>query len=103
MLQLGRIDFANKTLQVGRAKSKKGSGRVIPMNADLHELLASQIAWLEDKFGKPQPDWRLFPFSKTRRPIDATRPLTTIKTAWESVKTESKVACRFHETSGTPR
>lgn len=96
-LQVGRIDFANKTAQVGRAKSKKGSGRVIPMNADLYELLAAQIAWLEEKFGKVQPDWYLFPFSNTRRPIDPLRPLTTVKTAWESVKTESKVSCRFHD------
>lgn len=96
-LQAGRIDFTNRTVQVGRAKSKKGSGRVIPLNADLYDLLVAQIEWLRGKFGDIHPDWYLFPFSNTRRPIDPTRPLTTIKTAWESVRTESKVACRFHD------
>jgi hypothetical protein len=59
-------------------------------------LLPGEGVWLRGKFGEPRPDWYLFPFSNTRRPIDPTRPLTTIKTAWESVKTDSKVSCRFH-------
>jgi len=97
-LQVGRVNFADRTLQVGRAKSRRSTGRVIPMNDDLHNLLAEQVAWLGEKFGKVQPEWYLFPsYGKARRPTDPSRPVTTIKSAWEGVRSRSKVACRFHD------
>jgi integrase len=97
-LQVGRVNFADRTLQVGRAKSRRGTGRVIPMNPDLYELLAAQVAWLEEKFGPVQPHWYLFPFyDKARRPTDPSRPVTTIKSAWEGVREASGVHCRFHD------
>jgi integrase len=97
-LQVGRIDFANRTIQVGRAKSRRGTGRVIPMNNDLHELLAAQCIWLEENFGPLNPSWYLFPFyDDARRPTDPARPVTTIKSAWEGVRTTAGVACRFHD------
>jgi integrase len=97
-IQVGRLDFANRTLQVGRAKSRRGTGRVIPMNSDLYNLLVSGVAWLEETFGRVQPGWYLFPFyDDARRPTDPTRPVTTIKSAWESVRETSKVQCRFHD------
>lgn len=40
------------------------------MNTDFHELLAAELGWLAEKFGKVQTDWYLFPFSNTRRPVD---------------------------------
>ena len=97
-LQVGRVNFADRTLTVGRSKSKRGSGRVIPLNGDLCELLAAQVAWLEEKFGPVQPQWYLFPtFGDVRKPNDPTRPVTTIKSAWEGVRTAAKVSCRFHD------
>jgi integrase len=97
-LQVGRVDFANRTVTVGRSKSKRGSGRVIPMNADLNGLLAAQVAWLEEKFGRVQPGWYLFPFyDDARKPTDPTRPVTTVKSAWEGVREAAKVECRFHD------
>jgi integrase len=97
-LQVGRVNFADRTLTVGRAKSKRGTGRVIPMNGDLCGLLAGQIAWLEEKFGRVQPGWYLFPtYGDARRPNDPMRPVTTIKSAWEGVRTAAKVNCRFHD------
>jgi integrase len=97
-LQVRRLDFANRTLQVGRAKSKRGTGRVIPMNTDLNNLLSDQVLWLEEKFGKVQPDWYLFPtVGDARRSDDPTRPVTTIKSAWEGVRTPAGMACRFHD------
>jgi integrase len=97
-LQVGRVNFADRTLTVGRSKSKRSTGRVIPLNGDLCDLLAAQVAWVEGKFGKVQPGWYLFPFyDDARRPSDPTRPVTTIKSAWESVRTTSKVVCRFHD------
>ena len=97
-LQVGRVNFADRTLTVGRAKSKRGTGRVIPMNGDLCELLSGQVSWLKEKFGPVHPDWYLFPFyDDARRPSDPTRPVTTIKSAWESVRDAAKVNCRFHD------
>ena len=97
-LQVGRVNFADRTLTVGRSKSKRGSGRVIPLNGDLCELLAAQVAWLEEKFGPVQPQWYLFPtFGDVRKPNDPTRPVTTIKSAWEGVRTAAGVGCRFHD------
>jgi integrase len=97
-LQVGRVNFADRTLTVGRAKSRRGTGRVIPMNGDLFELLAAQVAWLKEKFGPVQPNWYLFPFyDDARRPTDPSRPVTTIKSAWEGVRTAAGVNCRFHD------
>jgi hypothetical protein len=31
------------------------------------------------------------------RPVDATKPVTSLKTAWETVKTAAEVACRLHD------
>lgn len=97
-LQAGRVNLADRTVTVGQAKSKRGSGRVIPMNGELHELLIAQVLWLRENFGPVQPDWYLFPFcGETGIPNDPTRPVTTIKSAWESVRAAAKVACRFHD------
>lgn len=97
-LQVGRVNFADRTLTVGRSKSKRGAGRVIPLNDDLCELLAAQVGWLKEKFGPAEPSWYLFPFyDKARRPTDPTRPVTTIKSAWEGVREVAKVSCRFHD------
>jgi integrase len=97
-LQVGRVNFADCTLTVGRSKSKRSTGRVIPTDGDLGELLAAQVAWLEEKFGPVQPQWYLFPtFGDARRPNDPTRPVTTIKSAWEGVRTAARVTCRFHD------
>jgi integrase len=97
-LQVGRVNFADRTLTVGLAKSKRGTGRVIPMNGDLCELLAEQVVWLKEKFGPVQPHWYLFPtFGDARRPNDPTRPVTTLKSAWEGVRSAAGVTCRFHD------
>jgi integrase len=97
-LRVGQLDWKTRFLRVGRAKTRAGTGREIPMNADLAETLAGQIAWLKRKFEtEPQPDWHLFPFSNRVRPIDPTRAATTIKTAWESVRKTASVDCRFHD------
>jgi integrase len=97
-LQVGRVNFADRTLTVGRSKSKRSTGRVIPTDGDLGDLLAAQVAWLGEKFGPVQPQWYLFPtFGDARRPNDPTRPVTTIKSAWEGVRTAAGVNCRFHD------
>jgi integrase len=36
-------------------------------------------------------------YDKARRPTDPTRPVTTIKSAWEGVRESAGVQCRFHD------
>jgi integrase len=97
-LGVGQLDWKARSLRVGRAKTRAGAGREIPMNSDLADTLAGQVAWLGERFeAEPQADWHLFPFSSRVRPVDPTRPATTIKTAWESVRKAAKVDCRFHD------
>jgi len=97
-LRVGQLDWKARSLRVGRAKTEAGTGREIPMNSDLAETLTGQVAWLGERFkAEPQADWHLFPFSNRVRPVDPTRPATTIKTAWESVRKTAKVDCRFHD------
>ncbi len=96
-LQLERLDLANRELRVGKAKTAVGRGRGIPMNDDLYQAIADQVEWLERTFGSPKPEWYLFPFCRVVKPIDPTRPVTTIKSAWESVRKTAGVKCRFHD------
>jgi integrase len=96
-LQLERLDLAKRELRVGGSKSEAGRGRGIPMNDDLYQAIAGQVEWLKKEFGAPRPEWYLFPFCQVVKPIDPTRPVTTIKTAWESVRAVAGVKCRFHD------
>jgi integrase len=97
-LRVCQLDWKARSLRVGKAKTRAGTGREIPMNDDLAETIASQVNWLKERFAvEPQPDWHLFPFSNRVRPVDPTRPATTLKTAWESVRKAAGVDCRFHD------
>src|ERR1035441_8361196 len=46
-LSWGQVDMAGKVITVGRAKTAAGTGRQIPMNEDLFNLLAEHAAWFE--------------------------------------------------------
>jgi integrase len=97
-LRVGQLDWKARSLRVGRAKTRAGTGREIPMNADLAETLTAQVAWLRERFeSEPQPDWCLFPFSNRVKPVDPLRPATTLKTSWESVRNAAGLNCRFHD------
>jgi len=95
-LSWGQIDFANRVITVGRAKTSSGTGRQIPMNSDLFAVLSVHAAWFTKKFGETQPEHYLFPFGKPQ-PTDTTRSTTTLKTVWSSIRDEAKVACRLHD------
>jgi integrase len=96
-LQLERINLATRELRVGKAKTKAGEGRGIPMNDDLYRAIAGQIEWLKETFGSPKPEWYLFPFCDRVRPIDPLRPVTSVKSAWSSVRKAAGVSCRAHD------
>jgi integrase len=91
----GQVDFERRVLTVGRAKTSCGTGRQIPMNNDLFVLLSAHAAWFTEKFGETRPEFYLFPFGSV--PNDPTRPTTTLKTAWDSIRKDAGVSCRLHD------
>lgn len=107
-LQWERIDFKHGMLTVGKAKSEAGSGRQIPMNADLRATLETHMCWYVEKMRElghktVDPSWYVFPGkvgrpkAATARPLDPTRPITTIKSAWDSLRLKAGVSCRLHD------
>jgi len=95
-LTWAQVDFQKQVITVGRAKTASGTGRQIPMNADLLKVLAAHAQWFTEKFGEVEPGHYLFPFGKPA-PTDPTRPTTTLKTAWASLRDKAKVDCRLHD------
>ena len=91
-----QVDFQKQVLTVGRAKTSSGTGRQIPMNADLLKALAAHAQWFTEKFGEAKREHYLFPYGKPA-PTDPTRPTTTLKTAWASLREKAKVDCRLHD------
>jgi integrase len=93
-----RIDLEKRILIVGQSKTAAGTGRGLPMNESLYRTLTAHAFWVEKKLGRPPaPDEYLFPFSKHAGPLDPTRPILGIKSAWESVRDKAGVDCRFHD------
>jgi integrase len=95
-----QIDFTKKFLAVGRSKTEAGEGRTIPLNSSLFEVLSEYAVWYREKFGEPRVEWYVFPFGKPS-PSDPTRPVTTLKTAWNSVRTNAQVKGRWHDNRHT--
>lgn len=94
-LQWGQVDFSAKTITVGKAKTAAGKGRMIPMGATVYAAMVKHLAWWKARFGEAKPDLYCFPFGKP--PSDSTRPVTTLKHSWESVREEAGVECRWHD------
>lgn len=77
------------------------AGRQIPLNQELADILIAYRGWYKERFGAAKSDWHVFPFGKPM-PNDPTRPVTTIKTAWESIRAKAKLSCRLHDLSILP-
>jgi integrase len=92
----GQIDFGKRIITVGKSKSTAGTGRQIPMNGDLFLVLSMHAEWFTKKFSQTKPEHYLFSWGKPQ-PTDPTRPTTTMKTAWCSIRDEAKVTCRLHD------
>jgi integrase len=99
-LTWGQINLTDRFLTVGRAKTEAGEGRTIPFNDELHEAIVQHRAQFEVKFGPIQPEWYIFPFGRPR-PSDPTRHVTTLKTAWNTVRRNAKVTGRWHDNRHT--
>lgn len=99
-LTWGQIDLKARFLRVGRAKTDAGEGRTIPFNSELNEALLNHRMWYEEKFGRIESDWYIFPFGRPM-PSDPTRPVTTLKTAWNSIRKKANVRGRWHDNRHT--
>ena len=96
-LRWKQINFEAGLITVGRSKSKAGDGRQIPMTAALLAVLTQYRSWYESHLGSAQPDWYVFPLCNRLQPIDPTRPVTSLKRAWEGVRKVANVNCRLHD------
>jgi integrase len=102
-LTWGRIDFLNERLTVGMSKTEAGRGRSIPLNATALKALQG---WATNFPGR-RADHFVFPAERyglaednARDHIhttDPSKPMGSLKEAWESAKTSAGVKCRFHD------
>jgi integrase len=97
LLRWGDVDLMGREFRIGRAKSEAGAGRMTPMNHQLFGALSMYASWYMSKLGELRPEWFVFPFSSRQRPVDPTRPITTLKTAWSAVRAAAGVQCRLHD------
>ena len=81
-LTWGQINFVANTVQVGRAKSEAGEGRIVPLNSEVYQALIDHRAWYRKRFGEIRDEWYVFPWGKPR-PSDPTRHITSFKNGLE--------------------
>ena len=99
-LTWAQVDLKKGYLTVGRSKTEAGEGRTIPLNTTLAQTMADYAEWYREKFGAVRSEWYIFPFGKPT-PSDPTRPVTTLKTAWNNVRKNAKVHGRWHDNRHT--
>lgn len=95
-LRWSQCDFERRVITVGQAKTAAGSGREIPMNAQLYAVLSTHASWYAGKFGQARPSWCVFPWGAPQ-PCDPSKPTTSFKHAWETLREAAGVSCRFHD------
>ena len=95
-----QINFAAKTVRVGRAKSEAGEGRIVPLNSEVYQALIDHRAWYCKRFGEIREEWYVFPWGKPR-PSDPTRHITSFKKAWTTTRTNAEVKGRWHDNRHT--
>lgn len=95
-----QINLTAKTVQVGRAKTDAGEGRIVPLNSELYEaVIAHRVRYIK-KFSEAKDEWYVFPWGKPR-PSDPTRHVTSLKTAWKNMRSKAKVKGRWHDNRHT--
>ena len=95
-LTWNQINLKRRYLTVGKSKTEAGEGRTIPLNSALSATMNEYAEWYQERFSEIKPEWYVFPFGKPR-PSDPTRPVTTLKTAWNNVRKNAKVKGRWHD------
>jgi integrase len=102
-LRWSNVDLDSSVLTVGRAKTAAGTGRQIPINADLVSVLTDHVSWYRRKVGEIRAEWHVFPGRSGKpkrgepRPLDPSRPVGDITTAWDGLRERAGVQCRLHD------
>jgi integrase len=120
-LQWGSVDFDNRCLKWGKDKTAAGTGRVIPLSL---RAMAALSFWATH-YPERKPEHYVFPaerygaagdtFSAKAYAIDPSKPIGSIKEAWEAAKRRAgrilqgasdeaesgdmiaPLVCRFHD------
>jgi integrase len=102
-LRWEQVDFFEKSLLVGKSKTRAGTGRIIPLNARAVAVLSH---W-RGLFHGNEPEHYVFPHEKyglagngrknCAYEVIPTEPMHRWKVAWESARKAANVACRFHD------
>ena len=106
LLQWKQIDFISNLVTVGRSKTQAGTGRVIPLNARITNIL---LMWAE-QFPNPNSEHFVFPFERcggtgeldkfgfnsgvVYYDTDPARPVGDWKEAWEKAKKRAAEALK---------
>jgi integrase len=109
LLQWKQLDLAGKMLTVGKSKTRAGTGRVIPLNVRILNVLEMWAAQFPDR----EPTHYVFPFEKcgakgeedtfgfTARVIfygtEPTRPIGDWKEAWEKAKERAAAILKLNK------
>jgi integrase len=107
LLRWKQVNFENREITVGKSKTKKGRGRVVPLNDWALEVLRE---W-HSEFPKAQLDHYVFPSQRYALvgrkglyggivklgEVIPTRPVSTWKTAWTTIRKNTGIECRWHD------
>jgi integrase len=106
-LQWKWINLTNACIQFGKDKTPSGTGRIIPLN---RRALDTLKLWAQ-RFPNRTPEHYVFPaerygasgdaFEVAAYGTDPTKPIGSIKEAWEGAKKRAGVKCRFHDLKHT--
>jgi integrase len=91
-----QVNLEQRVITVGEAKTNAGTGRQIPMNQELVDMMKDHATWFTKRFGETRPEHYLFPAGE-RSPNDPTRPTSSFKTAWGNLRDDANVRCRLHD------
>ena len=95
-MQWAQVDLAQRVMTVGKAKTSSGTGRQIPMNQELFDVMKAHAHWFTERFGETLPTYFLFPAGECW-PNDPTMPSKRFKTAWGNLRKKANVHCRIHD------
>jgi integrase len=107
MLRWRQLDLLERTVTVGRSKTRGGEGRMIPLNQYAFDAL---VDW-RSQFKNLSPDHFVFPSKRYGLDgeegykngavavwnRDPERPIGSWKVAWTACRKAAKVNCRLHD------
>jgi integrase len=100
LLTWDQIDFEKRFLTVGKSKTAAGTGRTIPLNDAVLDVMAEHSRWYIERFGETRPEWFVFP-GGGRFPSNPAVAIGTLKTAWTMVRSKAGVKGGWHDNRHT--